>query len=56
MANPSYRATFLQGSNTFSAEQNLATDIDRMTNATFVGWDIKLLLPCSGFAVGIVSN
>ncbi|MAW28795.1 MAG: hypothetical protein CMP98_09320 [Gammaproteobacteria bacterium] len=56
IANPSYRTTFLQGSNTFSAAQNLATDIDRMTNATFVGEDIKLLFPCSGLAVGIVSG
>ena len=56
MANPSNRTTFLQGSNTFSAAQNLATDIDRMTNATFVGEDIKLLFPCIGLAVGIVSG
>ncbi|MEM7363281.1 MAG: hypothetical protein AAF525_04615 [Pseudomonadota bacterium] len=67
MASPSHRVTVLQGRNTFSAAQNLATDIDRMTNATFVGEpsgsspnhvgeDSQLLLPYSGLAVGIASR
>ena len=67
LAHPDNRLYVLMGRNTFSAAQNLVTDIDRMTNATLVGEpsgsrpnhvgeDSQLLLPYSSLGLSVASR